>query len=392
MTAPTRLSSNKLTILIMVIVVAGMSQGMLMPLLTILLDRSGVSADTNGVNAAALYIGIFSTMFFIEKPVRRFGYKPVIVTGMGLIITATCLFPAWQQLGFWFVLRLLVGIGDSALHYATQLWIVSSSPAERRGRNISLYGMAYGIGFSLGPIGITLLKAGIWVPFLTTSGFFLVVLMLLLKLPNERPEHGERMEAVHKRATKVMALAWFPLTTSLLFGYMESSMNSNFPLYGLRVGLAEHEIGILLPIIGVGSLIMQLPLGIWSDRIGRKKILIAAGLTGAAAFLCMPFAGDSLWGIGLLFGLAGGMVGSFFSLGLAYAADILPKHLLPTANVLASIQYSIGSIAGPLIGGMAIRYTSVTSIFYVLGFIYIVFALSGLRFRRVQAGREQAES
>ncbi|NOV02988.1 MFS transporter [Paenibacillus planticolens] len=377
-----KLVPNKLTTLIMVIIVAGMSQGMLLPLLTILLDRSGVSTDANGLNAAALYIGIFSTMFFIEKPVRRFGYKPVIIVGMGLIITATCLFPAWQQVGFWFALRLLVGVGDSALHYATQLWIVTSSPKEHRGRNISLYGMAYGMGFSLGPIGITLLKAGIWVPFLTTSSFFLCVLLLLTKLPNERPERGERVEAVHKRATKVAAIAWFPLITSLLYGYMEASMNSNFPLYGLRIGLSEPNIGVLLPVIGVGSLIMQLPLGIWSDRIGRKKILIASGLIGALAFLCIPFVGANVWWIGVLFGIAGGMVGSFFSLGLAYAADILPKHLLPTANVLASIQYSVGSIAGPLIGGIAIRYSNVASIFYMLSLIYVIFALSGLMFRR----------
>ncbi|MCY9662074.1 MFS transporter [Paenibacillus chondroitinus] len=379
------LAPRKLTILIMVIIVAGMSQGMLLPLLTILLDRSGVSTDANGLNAAALYIGIFSTMFFIEKPVRRFGYKPVIMVGMGLVIAANCLFPAWQHIGFWFVLRLMVGVGDSALHYATQLWIVTSSPKEHRGRNITLYGMAYGIGFSIGPVGITLLKVGIWGPFLTTSSFFIVILLLMTRLKNERPERGERVEAVHKRASKVAAIAWFPLITSLLYGYMEASMNSNFPLYGLRIGLSEANIGVLLPVMGVGGLIMQLPLGIWSDRIGRKKILISSGLIGALAFLCIPFAGTKLWLIGLLFAIAGGMVGSFFSLGLAYAADILPRHLLPTANVLASIQYSVGSIAGPLIGGMAIRYSSAASIFYVLSLIYVLFALSGLMFRRERA-------
>ncbi|KRE47530.1 MFS transporter [Paenibacillus sp. Soil724D2] len=377
-----RISTNKLIILIMVVIVAGMSQGMLLPLLTILLDRSGVSTEANGLNAAALYIGIFSTMFFIERPVRRYGYKPVIMVGMGLVILATCLFPLWQQIGFWFVLRLLVGIGDSALHYATQLWIVTSSPKERRGRNISLYGMAYGVGFSLGPIGITLLKAGSWVPFLTTSCFFLIVLTLVLQLSNEKPEQLDKVEAVHKRASKVLAIAWFPLITSLLYGYMEASMNSNFPIYGLRAGLTESNIGVLLPIMGVGGLIMQLPLGIWSDRVGRRSILIVSGLIGSIAFLCIPFAGSNLWLIGLCFGVAGGMVGSFFSLGLAYAADILPRHLVPTANVLASIQYSLGSIAGPLMGGLAIRYISTASIFYLIGLIYILFALSGFTFRR----------
>lgn len=375
-------SNYQLTTLIMVIIVAGMSQGMLLPLLTILLDRSGVSPDANGVNAAALYIGIFGTMFVIEKPVRRYGYKPVIMIGMGLIIAANCLFPVWQQVGFWFILRLLVGIGDSALHFATQLWIVASSPKEKRGRNISLYGMAYGIGFSLGPLGITLLKAGIWAPFMATSGFFVLILLLLTRLSNDKPERAERAEAAHKRATTVISLAWFPLITSLLFGYMEAAMNSNFPLYGLRIGISESTIGFLLPVTGIGGLIMQLPLGVWSDRIGRKPILMGTAIVGAIAFICVPFVGVNLWGLGLCLGIAGGMVGSFFSLGLAYAADILPRHLLPTANIIASIQYSVGSIIGPLVGGMALRYSSVSSIFYFLGLVYLLFGISGFIFRR----------
>lgn len=375
-------SNYQLTTLIMVIIVAGMSQGMLLPLLTILLDRSGVSPDANGVNAAALYIGIFGTMFVIEKPVRRYGYKPVIMIGMGLIIVANCLFPVWQQVGFWFILRLLVGIGDSALHFATQLWIVASSPKEKRGRNISLYGMAYGIGFSLGPLGITLLKAGIWAPFMATSSFFVLILLLLTRLSNDKPERAERAEAAHKRATSVISLAWFPLITSLLFGYMEAAMNSNFPLYGLRIGISESTIGLLLPVTGIGGLIMQLPLGVWSDRIGRKPILMGTAIVGAIAFICVPFVGANLWALGLCLGIAGGMVGSFFSLGLAYAADILPRHLLPTANIIASIQYSVGSIIGPLVGGMTLRYSSVSSIFYFLGLVYLLFGISGFIFRR----------
>lgn len=374
-------SNYQLTTLIMVIIVAGMSQGMLLPLLTILLDRSGVSTDTNGLNATALYIGIFATMFFIEKPVRRYGYKPVIMIGMSLIIVANCLFPVWQQVCFWFVLRLFVGIGDSALHFATQLWIVASSPKEKRGRNISLYGMAYGLGFSIGPLGITLLKVGIWFPFMVTSAFFLLILLLLTRLKNEKPERAERAEAAHKRATTVISLAWFPLITSLLFGYMEAAMNSNFPLYGLRIGITESTIGLLLPVTGIGGLIMQLPLGVWSDRIGRKPILMGTAIVGALAFSCVPFVGTNLWGLGLCLGVAGGMVGSFFSLGLAYAADILPRHLLPTANIIASIQYSVGSIIGPLVGGMALHYLSVFSIFYFLGLVYLLFGLSGFIFK-----------
>jgi MFS family permease len=375
-------SSYGFWILILVIIVAGLSQGLLLPLLTILLDQKQISPELNGFNSSALYIGIFCTMFIIEKPVQRFGYKPVIGLGIVLVTVATLLFPMWQNIGFWFVLRLMVGIGDSALHYATQLWIVTNSSKERRGRNISMYGMAYGIGFSIGPLGINLLNAGTWVPFLVVAFFFILVLILLLRLNNEYPERGEKGQALGKRSALTIQMAWFALIPSFIFGYMESTMNSNFPLYGLRLGFDDSTISLLLPTLGIGALLLQLPLGLWSDRIGRKPVLITAGILGAATFLAVPLAGDRVWLIALLLAVAGGMVGSFFSLGLAYAADILPKALIPKANVIGSINYSLGSIIGPTLGGFCILYLTPSSIFYLLGSIFLVFACLGITFKR----------
>ncbi|WP_391574881.1 MFS transporter [Cohnella sp.] len=371
----------RLIVLLLAVVVAGMSQGLLLPLLSIMLERSGVSSDMNGLNSAAMYIGIFCTMFFIERPVKRYGYRNVIVAGIAIVSMAGILFPLTESLAVWFLLRLLVGVGDSALHYTTQLWIVSSSPAEGRGKYISFYGMAYGIGFSVGPLGINLLPLGKAVPFLTTSAIFVVVLLLVLRLRNEYPEPIKKDAARENRFMATYRIAWFVLIPGLLYGLMESSMNSSFPLYGLRIGLEGHWISLLLLAFGVGSLVLQLPLGMLSDRIGRKPVLIVCGLTGALAFLTIPAAGSQVAVLFLLFAVAGGVVGSFFTLGLAYAADILPRAMLPTANVIASIHFSIGSMMGPTLGGYGIRYVSIHSIFLFLGAAFLVFSLLGFGFR-----------
>lgn len=363
------------------VIVAGMSQGLLLPLLSILLEDAGVSSDMNGINSAAMYIGIFATMFFIEKPVSRFGYRTVIIAGMSIVIAATLLFPLTQSLTIWFILRLLVGVGDSSLHYATQLWIVSSSPKERRGQYISLYGMSYGIGFSLGPLGINLLPLGKAIPFVITSAFFVLVLLLVLRMSNEFPERAIRGEVSENRFLRTYRIAWFVLIPSFLYGLMEASMNTSFPLYGLRIDLSQQWISLLLLAFGAGSLILQLPLGMWSDRMGRKPILIGCGLIGAIAFLCIPAAGGELLLLFLLFMIAGGVVGSFYSLGLAYAADLLPRSILPAANVIASIHFSVGSILGPTLGGFGIRYLSIHSVFLFLGGSFLLFALLGFIFR-----------
>ncbi|WP_047150448.1 MFS transporter [Aneurinibacillus tyrosinisolvens] len=384
-------SSYRFFILILVVTVAGLSQGLLLPLLTILLEKAGVPSGMNGLNATALYIGIFFAMLVVEKPVRKFGYKPAILTGMALVTAATLLFPLSQNLVFWFVLRILVGIGDSALHFASQLWITSSSPAAKRGRNISLYGMAYAIGFSIGPLGINLLDFGLWVPFAVVSVFYLFAFLLMLRLPHELPVKEEGVEAsTGKRYTLAIQMAWFALIPSFLYGYMESSTNSNFPVYGLRMGIGENWISILLPAIGIGSLILQLPLGMLSDRIGRKPVLVGAGVIGSLAFLAVPLMENNVWGILLLFALAGGLIGSFYSLGLAYVADLLPKPVLPAANVIASINFSVGSIVGPNLGGLGIQYGSPGSMFYFLGGVFLLFSLLGCFFQRKKQETEKA--
>ncbi|WP_342561245.1 MFS transporter [Paenibacillus sp. FSL R7-0345] len=376
-------SNSKLNyfILITVIIAAGLSQGLLLPVLSILLEQKGVSSSLNGLNAAALYVGSFAMTLVAERVLGAIGFKKLIAAGLSLVLVTLLLFPLLPGIKVWFILRLLVGIGDSAINYAAQLWVLLMAPAEHRGRNLSLYGMSYGLGFSLGPAGISLLRFGEAAPFLILAGLFMLALMLVLfKLPNSRPDKVEHSEGQARRFGRSYSLAWYALIPALLYGYMEASLNSNFPVYGLRSGFTTDQIATLLPFAGIGGLLLQLPLGMWSDRFGRKKILIFAGTAGGLAFTLLPIAGGHFGLTLLLLLAAGGLVGSFFSLGLSYAADILPRNLLPAANVVSSFHFSIGSIIGPGIGGLLLEFGWGNGVFVLLGGFYILFGLTGLLF------------
>ncbi|PCL94918.1 MFS transporter [Paenibacillus lautus] len=370
-------------ILIAVVVAAGLSQGLLLPVLAIFLERMGISSSMNGLNAAALYVGSFAMTLVAERLLGWVGFKKLIVSGLVLVMLSLVAFPLIPSVAVWFVLRVLVGIGDSALHYAAQLWVLMMSTVKNRGRSISFYGMSYGLGFSIGPLGIPLLKYGEAVPFLILAVLFLFILLVVLfKLPNLKPEKSEQEEQQPAgRYLKSYRLAWFALIPAFLYGYMEAGINSNFPVYGLRSGFTLGEISTLLPFVGIGGLLLQLPLGIWSDKFGRKRVLTIAGIVGGCSFLLIPVAGTNFWATLLLLTVAGGLVGSFFSLGLAYAADILPRVLLPAANVVASFHFNAGSIAGPNAGGAIMETGWNGGIFVLLGGLYIVFACTGLWFK-----------
>jgi MFS family permease len=317
-------------ILLTVIVAAGVSQGLLLPLLAIFLERMGVSSSMNGLNAAALYVGSFAMTLIAERTLGKLGFKKLASAGLVLVLVSVILFPLVPTVTFWFVLRLLVGIGDSAVHYTAQLWVLMVTPEEKRGRNLSIYGMSYGLGFSLGPLGIPLLQLGDNAPFIVLAVLVLLVLVLVLvKLPDLRAEKLDAEERPVKRFRRSYALAWYALIPALLYGYMESGINSNFPVYGLRVGLSEQQIAFLLPFIGVGGLILQLPLGMLSDRFGRKRILMITGSLGGLAFMLVPLAGTSTAAILALLLLAGGMIGSFFRLGLLMRPTFFRKRSCP---------------------------------------------------------------
>ncbi|MGG6311096.1 MFS transporter [Paenibacillus macerans] len=365
------------------IVIAGLSQGLLLPVLSIFMEERGISSSVNGLHAAALYVGSFAMSLVAERVLRRIGFKKLMLGGVLLVMIAFPLFPLVADLRLWFVLRWLVGIGDSAIHFTSQLWIILLSPPDKRGRNISMYGMSYGLGFSIGPLGIRLLEYGQAIPFLILAGLFLAIVLIAMRyLPDRSPDPVKKeADGAPRRVPQIYRLAWFALLPSLLYGYMEASMNSNFPIYGLRSGLSAAEISTLLPFFGIGGLILQLPLGMLSDRFGRKKVLMAAGIGGGLMFLAVPLAGSHFLAILLLFMGAGGLVGSFFSLGLAYAADLLPRHLLPVANVIASFHFNFGSIAGPNLGGAAMELGAAPWLFVFLGSAYLLFSVTGLAFR-----------
>ncbi|MDF2535966.1 MAG: ycaD, partial [Bacillales bacterium] len=118
-----RYESKRLAILIFIVFISGVSQGMLMPLISIILEQSGVSSTLNGLHATGIYLGILISSPFMEAPLRKIGYQRLLQIGGLLTIISLILFPVWESILFWFVLRLIVGVGDHMLHFATQTWI-----------------------------------------------------------------------------------------------------------------------------------------------------------------------------------------------------------------------------------------------------------------------------
>lgn len=373
-------------ILISLVTISGFSQGMLLPLLAIILEQSHVSSAINGLHATGLYIGVLIASPFMEKPLKKLGYKPIILIGGSLVIVSLAFFPLWHALWFWFILRLLVGIGDHMLHFATQTWITSTSTPEHRGRNIAYYGLFFSLGFSMGPMMTRLLSINESLPFLVASGLCFFVWIFMFFVRNEWTDTEEVDVGATTslgRFVKAWRLAWVALLAPFAYGILESTLHGIFPIYGLRLGHQVDLLSFIIPCFSLASLITQIPLGILSDKIGRKNVLSFVISLGIATFVLSSLLEESVIWLFITFSLAGMFIGSLYSLGVSFMADLLPKTLLPAGNIMCGIAFSLGSITGPYIGGSFIEAFPNVSFFYVVVFMLVVI-LVAILFKRTE--------
>jgi MFS family permease len=365
-------------ILVSIVAISGFSQGMLLPLIAIIFENTGVSSSLNGLNATALYIGVLLASPFMEQPLRKFGYKPIIIIG-GLVVTVSlALFPLWHSFWFWFVLRLLIGIGDHALHFATQTWITSFSPKNKRGRNISLYGLFFGIGFAVGPLMTPLVYINEALPFILSSVLCLIAWLFLFALKNDYPEQDINTNSFFQtlqRFSMAWKFGWVAFLPPLVYGFLESSLNGSFPVYALRIGIDVQSVSIILAAFAIGGIVFQLPLGILSDKFGRRRVLISILFLGFICFTTASFLEQSFVGLVLCLFIAGMFVGSTFSLGISYMTDLMPKNLLPTGNLMCGIFFSLGSLLGPTMGGLFIQYFQKISFFHIISSLFFIIFL-----------------
>lgn len=371
---------RKFWVLVLIVSISGFSQGLLLPLISIIFERDGVSSVLNGFTATGIYVGTLLISPFVEAPLRRWGYKPIIIVGGLIVIMSLLLFPLWKSVMFWFVLRLFIGIGDHMLHFSTQTWITSTAKRETLGKSMAIYGLSFGVGFAVGPLFVGLIEISETIPFIVSSVLCIIAWLLVFTIRNEKPEPiaAETEQSSWKRYIVTFKFAWIAFIPSFAYGFLESSLNTLYAVSAVRIGLEVSLVSYILSAFAIGAIVTQLPLGSLGDRIGRSAVITWGFGFGAAFFAIATLFEDSGYIVLALFACAGMVLGSMYSLGITYMADLTPYDLLPTGNILCSIFFSVGSLTGPILGGLYLDAVNVSFLWLVVGFLTLAFVVNVL--------------
>jgi DHA1 family tetracycline resistance protein-like MFS transporter len=112
--------------------------------------------------------------------------------------------------------------------------------------------------------------------------------------------------------------------------------------------------GIMLALWAGMQFLFSPLIGSLSDRFGRRPVILVSAAGLAADFALMALAPDLWW---LALGrILGGITSSSFTTTFAYMADITPPERRSRAYGLIGAAYSLGFVAGPVVGGLLGEY------------------------------------
>jgi len=370
--------------------------------LTLLIDVIGIAViipvvpkliedlTHEGIDRASVYGGwlifAYAVMQFLFSPVLgglsdRFGRRPILLCSLiGMAIDY--LFQAYApSLAWLFVGRALAGIAGASFTTASA-YIADVSSPEKRAQNFGLIGVAFGLGFVIGPlIGGYFAKYGARVPFKIAAALaFANFLYGYFILPESLLENNRR-KFEWQRANPIgslLQLKKYPVISGLIVTltlvYLGShAVQSTWTYYTMfKFQWTEQQVGLSLGVIGILVMFVQgflirktIPL------IGLSKSIVYGLLLYIIGMVLFAFATTSwmMYAIIPVYCL-GGTAGP--ALQSVISSQVQPDQQGELQGGLTSLM-SLTSILGPLImNNLFAYYSSSNAIVYFPGMPYFV--------------------
>ncbi len=138
------------------------------------------------------------------------------------------------------------------------------------------------------------------------------------------------------------------------------------PLFAREFGVGTAVIGLTLAVFGLARLILNVPLGVLSDRYGRRVLLVGGPIVTAVGMVGSGFA-PSIEALLVWRFIAGAGSSMYMTGAMVYLTDISTSET--RARFIGTNQGAllIGTAIGPAVGGIVAEYWGLRAPFHVVG-------------------------
>lgn len=368
------------------ITAVGVAIGLGLPLLSVILEKRGISPGWIGLNTAMAGIAAMLAAPATTWFAHRLGVASTMIWAVVIATLSGMGFYYIENFWLWFPLRLFFHGAITTLFVLSEFWINAAAPPSRRGLVLGIYVTVLSVGFAMGPLIFAVTGSEGILPFMIAAAAILFAAFPIFMARHESPALDESPEYHFFRYILLVPTA---TAAAFVFGAVEAGGLSLFTLYAKGEGFAEAEAALLLTVMGVGNMVFQIPLGMISDRLkDRRPMLAIMAVIGFAGSLCLPFLSVSWVMMAIILLFWGGSISGLYTVGLAHLGSRLKGADLANANAAFVFCYAVGTVAGPQGIGTAMEFGGNAGFAWAIALffgLYLAVSVLRLLFRPKQA-------
>ncbi|MFN3350206.1 MFS transporter [Pseudorhodoplanes sp.] len=283
--------------------------------------------------------------------------KLLAAIGYGMAAFAKPIFPLATGLGWIVAARFIDRIGKGVRGAPRDALVADLTPPAIRGAAFGLRQSLDTVGAFVGPLlAIALMAltasnfiAVFWIAVIPAFIAFFLIVFAVREPPRPETAGSERPTVSLATAKRLPAMFWVVVAIGSVLTLSRFS-EAFLILRAQQLGLAIALVPVILVVMNVVYAVTAYPAGVWSDRFGRRGMLLAgvAALLAADIVLALStnvaaaLAGTALWGLHM--GLTQGLLA-------ALIADATPADLRGTAFGIFAFASGLTLLAASVIAG-----------------------------------------
>jgi DHA1 family multidrug resistance protein-like MFS transporter len=362
---------------------------LVMPFLPLFIGQLGVSDVGEIAMWTGLSLGVTPGLTALLAPAwgrlgDRFGRKIMVerslVSFVVLFAAMAFVTSVWQVLALRVIQGLFAGYGSLSVAMAAE-----SAPRDRMPSAIGAVQTAQRIGPGVGPVigGLLASLVGLRRAFVATAMFYLVALVIVYLMYDDRATHAEPADAGESgRVTfrNVLAFRNFILMMAVIFGlqFVDRSFGPVLPLYVEQAGVTHDSValvsGALFSIMAFtgalghhfcGKLLRQSGTASRPSRTGyTSRTVIAGGAALAAAGAGLFGLSGNFWMLSLASILLGLGIGAAMTASYSAAGAVIPPGAHGAGFGVLTSASLVGMASSPFIAGF-VGGASIRIVFFV---------------------------
>ncbi len=335
--------------------------------------HEGFSPSIIGMIGAGYSVGFAIGCIYVTRLLRDIGHIRTFSAMAAIGASCSLAMALLIDPAFWFLMRFIIGIAVASLFASVESWINAKVTNSNRARTLSIYRL-----IDLGSVTVVQYM----IPIAGLDGLFIfaiiAIAMTLSLVPISIADRSSPLppEAIRFDLKAVWRISPLAVIGVTCVGLAMASFRTIGPIYGEAIGMSITSIATFISAGIIGGVVLQYPLGVYSDRLDRRTVIIwttvGAILTGA--YLSFGAGTNETANIIGVF-LFGAFTMPLYSLCSAHGNDHARdgEHALISAGLL--FYWSIGATIGPLLASLLLEYYGPASFFLYPSIVFMAFGL-----------------